>query len=232
VTKPGDGRPRTPLSRERVVAEAITLADHDGFDGLSMRTLAERLGVVPMALYKHVRNKDELLDAMVDAAILEITPRVDPRAPWKAVARDRILAARAVMLRHPWAWFAIETREAPSPIALDHMEAMIATLRGGGLSVDLTHHVMHALGSRLWGFSQEVYASPPPPTTADARAAAAALLAERWPYVLESAASARHKKGSIVGPGCDDAAEFEFGLDLILDGAERLHGQGWRPAGA
>ncbi|WP_084039492.1 TetR/AcrR family transcriptional regulator [Demequina sp. NBRC 110053] len=216
---------RAPLSRERVLREALQAADDDGLEALSMRALADRLGVVPMALYKHVRGKDELLDAMVDAVVAEIGP--PPAAgPWPERARALILQARAVMLAHPWAWRALETRTLPSPAVLDHMERMIRVLRDGGVSVDLTHHMMHTLGSRLWGFSQEVFASPSPPA-AGPDPETLALMAERWPGVLESAASARHDDGTTVGPGCDDAAEFAFAVDLLLDGAERLHRAGW-----
>ncbi|WNM28165.1 TetR family transcriptional regulator [Demequina capsici] len=221
--------PRSPLSRVRVIAEALTLADQAGLDGLSMRALAERLGVVPMALYKHVSNKEELLDALVDAVIAEVAPgTVD--GGWKAQAREQLLAARRTMLRHPWAWRAIETREAPSPAALDRMEVMIATLRAGGLSAPLVHHVMHALGSRLWGFSQEVFATGPQPTDPGIAAQAMEMMAARWPRVLESAMSTLHQQGSAVGPGCDDETEYLFAIDLILDGAERLHDAGWSPA--
>jgi AcrR family transcriptional regulator len=207
------------LSRARVIAEAVALADERGLDAVSMRTLSERLNVVPMALYKHVRNKDELVTEMVDAVIREITPPARTGA-WKQDARALLLAARATQHVHPWAWAAIETRGAPSPAALDHMESMITTLRGG-LDAPLTHQVMHSLGSRLWGFSQEVFSSAPP-SDPEVAAAAAAMLAQRWPFVLESAMSATHGPDGIVGPGCDDDSEYLFAIDLILDGAERL----------
>jgi AcrR family transcriptional regulator len=215
---------RARLTVDRIVAEALAVADADGLDALSMRPLAERLGVVPMALYKHVSNKDALLTLMVDAVIREIgVPAASGQ--WKADARALLLAARAVQHRHPWAWAAIETRPSPTPAALDHMNAMIAALRLG-LNPLLAHHVMHALGSRVWGFSQEVF-SGPPPSDPDAARAAAEMLAARWPHVLESAMSASHDASGIVGPGCDDEAEYLFAIDLVLDGAERLASQGW-----
>jgi AcrR family transcriptional regulator len=215
---------RQSLSKERVVDAAVALADADGLDSVSMRTLADRLGVVPMALYKHVRNKDELMDAMVDAVIRGIVAPA-PTGDWERDARELLAAARATQHRHPWAWAAIETRGAPSPAALDHMEAMIAILRTG-LDAPLAHQVMHALGSRLWGFSQEVFSSPPP-SDPQVAAAAAAALASRWPHVLESAMAATHDPSGIVGPGCDDEAEFVFAVDLILDGAARKQAVGW-----
>jgi AcrR family transcriptional regulator len=224
------------LNRARILAAAVELADEVGYDALSMRLLADRLGVVPMALYKHVRNRDELVDDMVDVLLGEIGTSaaagdaVPASAHWKARARDRILAARGIVRRHPWAWRAIETRASPGPAALDHQEALIRILRDGGLSVALTHHVMHALGSRIWGFTQDVFDAAPPPSDPALRAQAIAMMSARWPAILESASYAAHDTDSIVGPGCDDEAEFAFALDLLLDGAERLDAAGWTPA--
>ena len=180
-----------------------------------------------MAQCKLVRNTDELLDAMVDGVVESIG---DPPAhgDWKARARALIREARATMLLHAWAWRAHETRETPSPAVLDHMERMIRVLRDGGLSVDLTHHLMDALGSRLWGFTQEVFASPSPPAQGP-DADTLALMAHRWPGVLESAASARHDDGTNVGPGCDAEAELLFAVDLLLEGMEALAKHGWAP---
>ncbi|WP_062525232.1 TetR/AcrR family transcriptional regulator [Demequina rhizosphaerae] len=227
---PGARRPR--LTRERVLDEAVALADEAGLDGLSMRTLADRLGVVPMALYKHVRDKEALLDGMVETVLAEVPPPPEePGAAWKAAARARVLDTRRALQRHPWAWRALETRPAPTPAMLDHMEAMLRILRSGGVSPQLTHHAMHALGSRIWGFTQEVGASGPPPTDPDEIAAAMAAMAARWPAVLESAMSAGHDPDTTVGAGCDDDFEFAFALDLILDGTERLDERGWTPWG-
>ncbi len=214
---------REPLTQQRVVERAIEIADSDGLDAVSMRALGDALGVVPMALYKHVANKDQLLDLMVDVIVLEMRLEHPSSAAWKPAARERLLYARTAMENHPWAWRAIETREAPSPVALDHIEAMIATLRSGGLSPRLVHHVMHTLGSRLWGFAQEVFASAPPPTDPAQLEAAMAFMAQRWPHVLEVAAASSHDPNTVVGGGCDDAAEFAFAIDVILDGAEALH---------
>ncbi|WP_062461194.1 TetR/AcrR family transcriptional regulator [Demequina soli] len=221
---------RTPLSRERVLREAVAFADAHGLEALSMRALADRLGVVPMALYKHVRDKDALVDGMVDAVLAEVPAPADPPAgPWRAAARARVLDARAALQRHPWAWRALETRTAPSPAMLDHMEAMLRILRDGGLSPQLAHHTMHALGSRVWGFTQEVASSAPAPTDPAQIAAAMEAMAARWPAVLESAMSAGHDAATTVGAACDDDFEFAFALDLLLDGAESLHARGWTP---
>ncbi|CAM4232893.1 TetR/AcrR family transcriptional regulator C-terminal domain-containing protein [Nocardia ninae] len=217
--------PRTPLNRERVLRAAVALADAAGIDTLSMRNLAQELGVVPMALYKHVANKDELLDGMVDLLVAEIGPP-ETGLDWKPAVRQRILVARRTLQRHPWASRVIESRPAPTPAVLAYLDSMIGMFRAGGLSVDLTHHVMHALGSRAFGFTQELFDTAPSP---DPQTQAAALpdMSSRYPHIAEIAARAAHDDQSVVGPGCDDQFEFEFALDLLLDGFERLWRQGW-----
>ncbi|MER8188471.1 TetR/AcrR family transcriptional regulator C-terminal domain-containing protein [Kitasatospora sp. NPDC094015] len=233
MTPPTDPARRAPLSRERVLRAAVALADGTGIEALSMRRLAQDLGVVPMALYKHVANKEELLDGMVDVVVGGIgSPDLDPG--WRAAVRGRILAAREALRSHPWALQVIRSRNGPTPALLAHMDAVIGSFRNGGFSVDLTHHVMHALGSRLLGFTQEVFDAPaaaphPRPPEPDA---ALGQLAERYPYVAELAGASAHDDGSVVGRGCDDQLEFEFALDLLLDGFERLRHEGWTSAPA
>ncbi len=217
-----ESKRRAPLTRAAVLAAAVALADRDGLDAVSMRNLAQELGVVPMALYKHVANKDELLDGMADAIVAEIDP---PRADlgWKQALRGRIQSARDVMLRHRWASRVLATRTQPSPVVLAGLDAVIATLLAGGLSPGLIHQVMHTLGSRLWGFNVEVFPSPPPPADPAERERLLAQLGAVFPHVLVVAGAARHRQDAIVGDGCDDNAEFAFGIDLVLDGIERLH---------
>ncbi|MFI9644064.1 TetR/AcrR family transcriptional regulator [Micromonospora sp. NPDC051925] len=222
---------RTPLSRERILRAAVALADGAGIESLSMRNLAQDLGVVPMALYKHVANKDELLDGMIDVVVGEIDPLV-PDVGWKQAIRQRILSARQVLRRHPWAPLAIESRTMATPAVLAYLDSMIGTLRAGGLSVDLTHHVMHAMGSRILGFSQELFdtdrrAGRSGPTEPGPPAPLPPEVAARFPHVAEIATAASHDDASVVGQGCDDQFEFEFALDLLLDGIERLREQGW-----
>ena len=153
--KPGAPR-RARLNRDRVLRAAVTLADKAGIEALSMRNLAEELGVVPMALYKHVSGKEELLDGMIDIVIGEVDPLAGD-ADWKSVIRQRILSARRSLRRHPWAPGAIESRANPSPAMLAYIDSMIGAFRDGGFSIDLTHHALHALGSRLYGFTPEVF---------------------------------------------------------------------------
>ncbi|AEB44955.1 TetR/AcrR family transcriptional regulator [Micromonospora maris] len=225
---------RTPLSRERILRTAIALADAAGIGSLSMRNLAQELGVVPMALYKHVANKDELLDAMIDMVVGEIdTPM--PDTEWKQAIRGRILSARSALQRHPWAALAIESRNMATPAILGYLDSVVATLRSGGLSADLAHHVMHAMGSRVLGFSQELFdttrdAGRSGPSTAPQPAAMPPEVAARFPHLAEIATAASHDDASVVGSGCDDQFEFEFALDLLLDGIERLQQQGWTSA--
>jgi len=210
-----------------VLRAAVGLADDAGLEALSMRHLAQELGVVPMALYKHVASKEELLDGMVDVIVAEIDPPVDGTG-WKDAVRQRVLSARHALLRHPWAPKAIESRRQATPVVLDYMDSLIGMFRAGGFSVDLTHHVMHALGIRMWGFTREVFPTPTPPADPEARAAMFSQFAARYPHIIEMATAG--SETSPAGAGCDDQLEFEFALDILLDGFERLHHQGWVPA--
>ena len=207
---------RAPLTKERVLRAAVALADRDGIDGLSMRKLGQELGVDAMALYRHVRNKDDILDGIADATVSEIElPATN--GDWKAALRRQVMAARQVMLRHPWAPKVIEERTTVSPTMLGYIESVLAKLADGGFSIDMAHHAIHVLGSRILGFNQDLFEdsadSPPPP---EAAAAAAALAA--YPRMTDLARSVSHD--GALGP-CDDDFEFAFGLDLILDGLER-----------
>ena len=217
---------RVPLSRDRVLRAAVALADAAGIESLNMRKLAQELGVVPMAPYKHVANKDQLLDGMVDVIVGEIQPPVSG-SDWKSDVRRRILSARRALLRHPWASRVIESRATPTPVVLAYLDSLIGMFRTGGLSVDLTHHVMHALGSRMWGFTQELFDNPPPSVDPEIQAVMLREMAGKYPYATEIAIAAAHDDESVVGSGCDDQFEFEFALDLLLDGFERLQQQGW-----
>ncbi|WP_212735215.1 TetR/AcrR family transcriptional regulator C-terminal domain-containing protein [Herbidospora galbida] len=211
------------LSRERVLEAAVALADEAGLDGLSMRRLATELGVVPMALYKHVANKDELLDGIIDTVVSEIdlTP---VEGDWKPVIRGRILAARQALLRHPWASGAIEARRNPTPAVMAYLDSIIGLFRAGGFGVDEVHHAIHALGSRILGFSQELFDDTP--TDPDAQEQAAHAMAGTFPWLAEMALQVAHDEKTVVGSGCDDQFEFEFALDLLLDGFERLRKAG------
>ena len=208
---------RTPLTRERVVAAAIELADRDGIEAVSMRRLAQELGVEAMSLYTHVRNKEDLLDGMVDAVISEI-PIAAPGGDWKASLRQTVLGARSVMLAHQWAPRTIETRTTAGPAVPRYMNAVIGILREGGFSIAMAHHTVHILGSRLAGFTQDLF-DDSGDLDPEVAARVARELGSTLPYVAEMAVAVTHE-GALGG--CDDDVEFEFALDFILDGLDRL----------
>lgn len=212
-------RPR--LTRARVIAEAVASADADGFETVSMRTVAARLAVVPMALYKHVSDRRDLTTGMIDAVIAGFAP-ISPGLTGSDAVRARVAAARSALVVHPWFRTAVETAPAPTPGALAHMDAIAADFIAAGLSIDLTHYAMHALGSRIWGFSPEAFATPTPSASPDPDLAQA--LAARYPYVVAIAADSAVRN---PGGACDSDAEFTFTLDLLLDAIERLHEAGW-----
>ena len=199
------------------MAAAIELADRDGIESISMRKLAQELGVEAMSLYTHVRNKNDLLDGMTDAVIRQIPISADG-AGWKASLRQLVFAARSVMLRHPWAPRTVETHTAPGPAALQYVNTVLGILREGGFSIAQTHHALHILGSRLLGFTQALF-DDSGDLEPEAAAALASELGASHPYVAEMALAVTH--AGTLGR-CDDDAEFEFALDFVLDGLARL----------
>ena len=209
---------RTQLTRERVMAAAIELADRDGIESISMRKLAQELGVEAMSLYTHVRSKNDLLAGMADTVVSQI-PVTAEGTDWKASLRQLALAARTVMLRHPWAPRTVEAQAAPGPAALRYINVVLGILREGGFSIAQTHHALHILGSHLLGFTQGLF-DDSGDLGPDAATALASALGASHPYVVEMALAVTH--GGALGR-CDDDAEFEFALDFILDGLARLH---------
>ena len=226
VSDPTAAAPRIPLSRERVLQAAIDLADAEGIDALTMRRLAQALGVEAMSLYYHVANKEALLDGVVDTLILEIEEEmggftVPASREWVPVLRGRILSARTVMLRHPWAPAVIETRTNMPPSLVRYFDSILGILIEGGFSYDIGHHAMHALGSRALGFTQELFA-PDDPAQDDESMAMLAELAPQLPYLVQMMEEVAHDDPDTTLGWCDDQSEFEFGLDLLLDGLDRL----------
>ena len=204
---------------------AVAIADEAGIDSLSMRKLADELHVVPMALYRHVANKEELLDGMIDIVISEIDPP-RPGADWKTAVRERILSARRTLLLHPWASRVLESRTSPSPVLMAYLNSTIGLFRAGGFSVSLAHHIAHTMGSRLFGFTQELFVQPQTNVDPETQAMMLTKLAPVYPYLVEVVTAASHDEESVVGGGCDDQYEFEFALDLLLAGFERLKERG------
>lgn len=206
---------RARLDRDRVLRAAVALADEVGLEATSMRRLAEALGVTPMALYKHVADREQLIDGMVDIVVGEIEPDSGPVDDWRNAVRDRILSSRAAILRHPWARGAIETRASSSPVVLSHMDALMGMMRAGGFSLDLVHNAMHALSTRMWGFTRDVFPTPQLPSAPAERDAMLAEYATRYPNIVAMAGDVARSGG------CDDEAEFSYALGLLLDGFER-----------
>jgi AcrR family transcriptional regulator len=228
MTQPESGtKQREPLSRERVLQGAVALADDQGLDAVTMRNLAESLGVEAMSLYYHVENKSALLDGVVDAVVQEIMEAVaavdgpPPEEDWKTALRMRILAARSVMLRHKWAPRLIGQQNMMSPNIVLYHEGILEIFRKGGFSYDLAHHALHALGSRAIGFAQELFQ----PDSAGEEASAAMLdeMASQFPYIVEMLSEIAHDDDESTIGWCDDQTEFEFGLDILLDGLEARH---------
>jgi AcrR family transcriptional regulator len=206
------------LSKQRVVAEAMRLADRDGVDGLSMRRLAGALGAGAMSLYYYVANKDELLDAMIDVVFEEIElPSAE--TDWQSAMRRRSVSAREVLARHPWAIALMESRTTPGPANLRHREAVTACLRKAGFSVVMATHANWLLDSYVYGHALQEASLPF--DTADELAGLTEdvflpqLPPDEFPYLNESAAA-------LLAAGYDPAEEFTFGLDLVLAALERL----------
>ena len=220
---------RAPLSRDRVLRAAIGIADGAGLKALTMRRLAQEVSAEAMSLYYHVANKEELLDGIVDMIVEEINAAVGgiagPATPaeWKPVMRSRVLAAREVFLRHPWAPALFETRTNTSPAVLRYFDGLIALMRAGGFSHDQVHHALHALGSRALGFTQELF---DPNNNGGAAPAEAkdmlAGMASQLPHLAGMLMDIVHDDPGRTLGWCDDQTEFEFGLDIILDGLDRL----------
>jgi AcrR family transcriptional regulator len=204
-----------------VLEAAAALADEVGLEATSMRRVADALGVTAMALYKHVANREELIDGMLDKLVASIEVPPDG-LPWQQALRAPIRSARAIMSAHPWAQAAIETRATASPTVLAYMDSLMAIMFDGGLSADLVHHAMHALSTRMWGITRDVLPTPAVPEDPDLRARAMSEFAVAYPAIVRMATTAPG-----AGAACDGDAEFAFALDILIDGFTRLHEQEW-----
>lgn len=218
-------RTTTTLSRERVLAGAVALADGIGVEPLTIRRLAETLQSKPMTLYSYVANKDDILDGMVDVVFGEIDP---PPAdlPWRPALRHRCVSAREVLRRHPWAVPLMESRTSPGPRTLHHHDAVLGCLRGGGLPTPVVAHAYAIVDAFVYGFAVQE-ASLPGGGAGDqweevTEDIAAQLPMDEFPHLAAFTAE------YVLQPGYDFGDSFEVGLDLVLDGIERLaerHGQ-------
>jgi AcrR family transcriptional regulator len=209
---------RTPLSRERVLRAAVALADQGGIEALTMRRLGQELGVEAMSLYKHVSNKDDVLDGIVDLVLGDID--VPPSGtPWREAMRARAVSAHEVLLAHPWAALQIMSRFNIGLGMTRYLDATLGRLREGGFSIEGALDAWHTLDSHIYGFTLQELGLPfaaddAPQVSADV---VGTLDAERFPHVVEVISHVM-RSGRVE--------DFTFGLDLILDGLERTLDQG------
>ena len=209
---------RTPLSRERVLRAAVAFADESGIATLTMRKLGEALGVEAMSLYNHVASKGDLLDGMIDLVFSEIG-LPSSGSDWKTAMRQRAISARQVLLRHPWANGLMESRATPGPATLRHHDAVLGSLRKAGFSVDMAAHAYSILDGYIYGFTLTESTLPFNSSKEVAEVAGNILEGFRpgeYPYLAEMAVDRAMKPGYSYGD------EFEYGLDLILDGIQRV----------
>jgi AcrR family transcriptional regulator len=210
---------RLPLTRERVLQTALKLADQGGIESCSMRKLGQELGVEAMALYHHFANKDEVLDGIVDLVWSEVELPV-PGSEWKTAMRQRGISLRDVLARHRWAVGMMESRRHPGPANLRHHDAVIGNLRAAGFTMEMAAHAYSLLDAYIYGFALTKMNLPF--ETSDDVAEVAETMLEPFPpneypnlveFITEHA----------MKPGYDFADEFDYGLDVILDGLERAH---------
>jgi AcrR family transcriptional regulator len=208
---------RAPLSREQVLRAAMAFADEHGIGSLSMRKLGEVVGVEAMSLYNHVASKGELLDGMIDLVFGEID-LPSRGAGWKEAMRQRAVSARQALSRHRWAIGLMESRTSPGPATLRHHDAVIGSLREAGFTVEMAAHAFSVLDSYTYGFALQE-ASLPFDTGEQTAELAETIMAQfpshEYPHLTEL--TVKH----VLQPGYDYGDEYEFGLDLILDGLER-----------
>ena len=209
-------RAPAPLSRDRILNAAVAVADKGGFDSLSMRNLAEELGTAPMSLYRHVANKEDLLDAMVDVVFAAMYPPAI-RGDWKTELRKRGVSAREALRRHPWAIGLMETRMNPGPASAVHHNATMGCLREAGFPFRDAVHAYSVLDSYTYGFALQEKTIPfeTPEEAAEMAEVTVGDMGDDYPYLAEVVSE--FSKSEFV-----HAEEFEFGLDLILDGLERF----------
>src|SRR2546428_11096563 len=218
---------RAALTRDRLLRTAISLADRDGIESLSMRRLGQKLGVEAMSLYNHVRSKEDMLDGMVDVVFSEIDLPATG-ADWRTAMRTRAISARQILLRHPWAIGLMESRATPGPATLRHHDSVLGSLRTAGFSSDMAAHAYSILDGYIYGFTLTELTLPFSNSEGSAGGGEIAgnilegFRPNEYPHLAEMAVDRAMK------PGYNYGDEFEFGLDLILDGIMRVNA-GIRP---
>ncbi len=208
-------RRRPPLTRERVLQAAVRVADEDGIDAVTMRRLGQLLRVEAMSLYRHVAGKEDLLDGIADAVMAEIEAPL-PSPDWRAAIRRSAVSAHEALRRHPWAGPVIESRLHPGPARLRYLDAVIGVLRAAGFSLPMVANAFMALDSHIYGFTMQEQSTP---LVIEDAPEVVAMLARTifadYPNVFAMAELAAADPASIP-------VDFEFGLDLILEGLERV----------
>lgn len=208
---------RIPLNRERVLRAALALADENGIESLTMRRLGEAVGVEAMSLYNHVANKVDLLDGLIDLVFSQIElPSAE--GSWRSAMRRRAISTRTVLSAHRWAVGLMESRTSPGPATLRHHDAVLGCLLGAGFSLELAAHAYSVLDSYIYGFALQERGLPF--DTPEEGAELAQVMVEQFP-ADEYPHLAKFTFGHVLQPGYDFGSEYEYGLDLVLDGLER-----------
>jgi AcrR family transcriptional regulator len=200
-----------------VLRAAVDLADASGIEGLTMRKLGEAVGVEAMSLYNHVANKVDLFDGMVDLVFGEVD-LPSGEADWKTAMRERAISARQVLSRHPWATGLMSSRTSPGPATLRHHDAVLGSLREAGFSVAMAAHAFSAIDSYTYGFVLQETSLPFDSAEQSAEVAQTIVshfTPGQYPHLTEMAVE------HVLQPGYDYGDEYEYGLDLVLDGLER-----------
>lgn len=219
LERPPERRER--LTRDRVLRAAVEMADASGIEKLTMRALAQSLGVEAMSLYYHVKNKDDILDGMIDVIIAEVDVPV-PGDDWKSAQHRRATSLHDMLTRHPWAAPLMESRSNPGPASLRYYDAVIGSFRQAGFSIGMAAHAFSAIDAYVYGFGLQELSLPFEDETDVGDIAEALLQAlppDEYPHLTEMIL------GHALQPGYDYSAEFAWGLDLILDGFEQRLGE-------
>jgi AcrR family transcriptional regulator len=211
---------RLPLSRERILAAALRLADESGIEAVTMRRLGEALGFEAMSLYNHVANKDDVLDGILDLVLAESAPPA-PDGDWADAIRASAISVHAALRRHPWSCALVMAPSRIRPARLRYMDALLGRLRGAGFSADTTYHVYHVLDAHIFGFSLwEASHQYTPTQTSEFREVFERVIPpDVYPHLNE------HGRQHLTDGPHREASAFEFGLDLILEGLRKLHGE-------
>ena len=209
---------RTPLSRDRILRAALVLADEHGVEAVTMRRLGDELGYEAMSLYRHVRNKDDLLDGILDLVLAEIEP-LTPDGDWAGAVRRSAVSIVETLQRHPWATNLLRSPPRVRPARIAYMDALLRLLREAGFSAETTYTAYHVLDAHIFGFSlwllgHQMSAAEHPETIARLMRE---IPFDDYPYLRE------HRDQHMTEGPHRDVSAFEFGLDLILDGLKRVH---------